>query len=76
MFAYSNSLFWLYTLLSMKIVFAIGNSGFQEMFCFLIIKVMYNHYRTFDKKEKHKEENRTYFKEKLNILVYFFIIFF
>lgn len=42
-FVYSNSQFWLHTLLSMKIAVAIDNSGFQKMFCFLIIKVMYNH---------------------------------
>lgn len=58
-------------LLSIKIAIAIDNSGFQKMFCFLIIKIMYNHYRTFGKKEKHKEENQMYFKEKFKILVYF-----
>lgn len=49
---YSNSLLWLHTLLFMKIAFVTGNSGFQKIVCFLIIKVMYSHYRTFGKKKK------------------------
>ena len=49
---YSSFLFWLHTLLSMKITCVTDNSGFQKIFCFLIIRVMYSCCRTFGKKKK------------------------
>lgn len=62
---YSSSLFWLHTLLSMMIACVTDNSGFQKIFCFLIIRVMYSCCRTREKEKSTKNKIRMYFKKKM-----------